>query len=315
VCTFGKKYLAFCFSADYLLGNVLSLTVTCQVAFAEGLLMLSCDLRRIVALTMVVMTALVTMPLSAADFSTTKSVIGSVSAVGPVELRGIGISQEGTLFSGDSIRSGQKGYAKVLLGTGGKIELGEKTDVKVGRDAQGVKLTMNTGMIGFTAHTPLRIDVMPFELTATDDSAGNVAIIGSKAAGVRTLNGKVTLRNLKTSESFVLLKGQEMLISLKDGVSASSSLAELASNAPTPLPAPTPAPAPRPAPAPQAPAPGGRSTGGLDLDTGAWIAIIGGAAVTGIAIWGLVQAINDRNDIKALKTRVNALTPASQSRP
>ena len=274
--------------------------------------MVTCDLRKIVAATMVLMTTLVTMPLSAADFSTSKSVIGSVSAVGPVELRGIGISQEGTLFPGDSIRSGQKGYAKVLLGTDGKIELGEKTDVKVGRDAQGIKVAMNTGTIGFTARTPLRIDVMPFELTVSDDAAGNIAIISSTAAGVRTMSGKVTLRNLKTSESFVLTKGQEMLISLKEGVRAAS-LAEVASNAPTPLPAPAPAPAPSPAPAPQVPA--GKSTGGLQMDTGAWIAVLGGAALTGVAVWGVVMALNNRDDIKALKTRVNSLTPASQSRP
>jgi hypothetical protein len=274
--------------------------------------MLSCDLRRIVAVTMVVMTALVTMPLSAADFSTAKSVIGSVSAVGPVELRGIGISQEGTLFPGDSIRSGQKGYAKVLLGTGGKIELGEKTDVKVGRDAQGIKVAMNTGTIGFTAHSPLRIDLAAFEVTATDDAAGNVAMIRADAAGIRTMSGKVTVRNLKTSESFVLLKGQEMLLSLREGVRAAS-LAEMASNAPLPVPAPAPRPAPAPAPAPQVPA--GRSTGGLELDTGAWVAIIGGAAVTGVAVWGVVMALDNRDDIKALRTRVNSLTPASQSRP
>jgi len=257
------------------------------------------------------MTALVTMPLSAADFSTGKSVIGSVSAVGPVELRGIGISQEGTLFPGDTIRSGQKGYAKVQLGAGGKIELGEKTDVKVGRDAQGIKIAMNSGTLGFSARTPLRIDIMPFEITANDDAAGNIAIIGSTAAGVRTLNGKMTVRNTKTSESFVLMKGQEMLISLKEGVRAAS-LVEVASNAPTPLPSPAPAPAPRPTP--QAPAPAGRSTGGLDLDRGAWIAIIGGAAVTGIAIWGLVLALDDRDDIKALKTRINTLESASPFR-
>ena len=269
--------------------------------------MLSCDLKKVVAVMMVVMTALVTMPLSAADFSTGKSVIGSVSAVGPVELRGIAISQEGTLFPGDSIRSGQKGYAKVQLGTGGKIELGEKTDVKVGRDAQGIMIAMNSGTLGFTARTPLRIDVMPFEITASDDAAGNIAIIGSTAAGVRTINGKVTVRNTKTSESFVLMKGQEMLISLKDGVRAAS-LAEVASNAPTPL------PTPAPAPAPQAPAPAGRSTGGLELDTGAWIAIIGGAALTGVAIWGLVLALDNRDDIKALKTRINTLESASPFR-
>src|SRR5438132_3106753 len=141
--------------------------------------MLSCDLRRTVAVALVLTTAFVTMPVSAADFSTTKSVIGSVSAVGPVELRGVGISQEGTLFAGDSIRAGLKGYAKVLLGTGTKIELAEKTEVNVNRDAQGVKIAMNTGTIGFTAPTPLRIDVLPFEVTATDGAAGNVAIMSS----------------------------------------------------------------------------------------------------------------------------------------
>src|SRR5262245_64593269 len=88
-----------------------------------GMTMLSCGARRLVAVTLVLTTVVVTMPLSGADLSKTKSIIGSVSAVGPVQLRGIGISQEGTLFPGDSIRSGQKGYAKVILGTGSKIEV------------------------------------------------------------------------------------------------------------------------------------------------------------------------------------------------
>src|SRR5215510_14217856 len=179
--------------------------------------MLSCDFRRLVAVALVFTTVLVTMPVSAADFGTAKSVIGSVSSVGPVELRGIGISQEGTLFAGDSIRAGQKGYAKVLLGTGSKVELSEKTDVNISRDAQGVKIAMNVGTLGFTASTPLRIDVLPFEVTASDGAAGNVAIMSSGTAGIRALNGKVSVRNLKTSESFILTKGQERLLGLKNG--------------------------------------------------------------------------------------------------
>src|SRR5947209_4270802 len=107
--------------------------------------MLSCDYRKLTAAALVLSTIFITMPISAADFSTTKSALGSVSAVGAVELRGIGISQEGTLFAGDSIRSHEKGYAKVLLGTGSKIELYEKTEVSVNRDAEGVKIAMNTG--------------------------------------------------------------------------------------------------------------------------------------------------------------------------
>jgi len=256
--------------------------------------MWSCDFRQTVAVALILLTALVTMPVSAADFSTSKSVIGSVSAVGPVELRGVGISQEGTLFAGDSIRSGQKGYAKILLGTGNKIELAEKTEVNINRDAQGVKIAMNTGTVGFTALSPLRIDMLPFEVSATDGAAGNVAIMSSATAGVRAVSGKVTVRNLKTSESFVLTKGQEQLFGLKDGAHAPP-LAQIASNMPGPI----------PAPRPQTPA--GKTGGGLAMDTGAWLAVIGGAAIAGVAVWGLVVAMNNHDDVKDLKNTINNL--------
>src|SRR6478672_8330862 len=121
--------------------------------------MLCFGLKRLVAVALVLSTVLITMPVSAADFTTNKSVIGSVSAVGPVELRGIGISQEGTLFAGDRIRAGQKGSATVLLGTGTKILLSQQGDININRDAQGVKIAMNAGTVGFTANSPLRIDV------------------------------------------------------------------------------------------------------------------------------------------------------------
>jgi len=256
--------------------------------------MLCSDLRRMVAVALVFSTVLITMPVSAADFTTPRSVIGSVSAVGPVELRGVGISQEGTLFAGDRIRAGQKGYAKVLLGTGSKIEISEQTDVNVGRDTQGVKIAMNTGTLGFSAAAPLRIDVMPFEVTATDGATGHVAVMNGATAGIRAINGKVTVRNLKTSESFVLLKGQERLLNVSNGVHTPS-LAELASNVPMPV----------PAPVPQAPA--GRTSGGLAMDTGAWLAVIGGAAVAGLAIWGLIIALDNRDDIKDLKSTIDNL--------
>src|SRR5205085_2613178 len=135
---------------------------------------------------------------------------------------------EGTLFAGDNVRAREKGYAKILLGTGSKIEISEKTDVSVNRDAQGVKIAMNTGTVGFTATSSLRIDVAPFEVIASDGSSGNVAIMSPTTGGVRAINGKVTIRNLKTSESFVLLKGQERLLGLRDGINAPP-LAEIAS--------------------------------------------------------------------------------------
>src|SRR2546428_13629343 len=124
--------------------------------------MLGSTLKRIVALALVLTTTLITMPLTAADLSTQKP-MGSVSAVGSVQLRGLSISQEGTLFAGDIVRSGDKAYAKVLLRNGSKIELAEKTEVSVKPDNQGVLIAMNTGTVGFTAASPLRIAVQPFE--------------------------------------------------------------------------------------------------------------------------------------------------------
>ena len=142
--------------------------------------MLSRDFRRILAVVLVLTMTFVAMPLSAADFPITAPAIGSVSSVGSVDLRGVGISEETTLFAGDNIRSHEDGTANVLLGTGSKIELSSDTDVNVSRDRLGVKIAMNTGTVGFTARTPLRIDVLPFEVTASDDASGNVFLTSSK---------------------------------------------------------------------------------------------------------------------------------------
>jgi len=247
-----------------------------------------------VAVALVITTTFITLPVSAADFTTKKSLIGSISAVGPVELRGVNISQEGTLFEGDHIRAGHKAYAKVLLATGSKLELNEKTDVSLNRDAQGIKIAMNAGTVGFTARTPLRIHIPPFEVTASDNAAGHVAVMSSATAGVRAVSGKVMVRNLKTLESFLLTQGQERLLGLTDGAHAAP-IAVLASSVPGPI----------PAPVPQAPA--GRTTGGLAMDTGAWLAVIGGAAVAGVAIWGLVVALNNNDDVNDLKSSINNL--------
>lgn len=261
--------------------------------------MLRCDFRKLVAVGLLSTTTLITMPVTAADFSSPSPVIGSVSAVGAVDLRGVEVSQEGTLFSGDSIRSHEKGYAKVLLGTGSKIELYGQTQVTVNRDAQGVKIAMDTGNLGFNAKSPLRVDITPFEVTASDDAAGNVAVMSSTTAGVRAIKGKVTVRNLKTSESFVLMKGQEQLLGLPKG-SHTAPLGQVASNVPMVPPVPT---------VPQTPA--GKTTNpGLAMDTGSWLALIGGGALAGLAIWAVVEAHNNRDDINSQGAQIKALSQA-----
>lgn len=256
--------------------------------------MLSCDLRRVMAAALAVTMAFVTMPLTAADFPATAPVIGSISSVGSVELRGVGISQEETLFAGDNIRSHENGSANLVLGTGSRIDLAENTDVNINSDKMGVKIAMNSGTIGFTANKPLRIDLLPYEVVASDNAAGNVFFTGSNA-NIRATDGKVLVRNLKTSKSFVITKGHEGFIEVNNGVH-SVSIAEFASTVPGPL----------PSAAPQAAPSGKTPVKGLGMDKGAWLAVIGGIVVTGIATWALVQAVKDRDDIKEVRAQVNA---------
>jgi hypothetical protein len=256
--------------------------------------MLSCDFRRALAAALVVTMTFVTMPLTAADFPPTTPAIGSINSVGSVELRGVGISQEEKLFAGDSIRSHENGSANVLFGTGSRIDLAENTDVNVNSDKMGVKIAMNSGAIGFTASKPLRIDVLPYEVVASDNATGSVSFTGTNAK-IRATDGKVLIRNLKTAKSFVITKGHEGFIEANNG-DYSVSIAEFASTVPGPIPA-----GRRQAPS------GKQEVRGLGMDRGAWLAVIGGIVVAGIATWALVQSLDNRDDIKDVGARIDRL--------
>jgi hypothetical protein len=51
------------------------------------------------------------------------------------------------------------------------------------------------------------------------------------------------------------------------------------------------------------------------MDTGGWLAVIGGAALLGLAVWGVVEAHNNHDDINSLQAQINALKAASPSHP
>jgi hypothetical protein len=238
----------------------------------------------------------VNVPLSAADLQVGSRMIGSVGAVGQVDLRGVAISGDGTLFSGDRIRVHKKGYARVLVGSGSKVEIFENSDVNIQQDAREIKIAMNGGMVGFTANTPVRLNLASFEVTGKDNASANVAMTSPDTAGVRAVSGDVSIRNVKTSESYRVLKGQTRLLFLKDGLSTAS-LGEMASAAPGSIPAPA-LPSRSAAPARRA----------LDLDTGGWLALIGAVAGGAIAITALVIANDNNDEIDELGNRIDGLT-------
>jgi len=229
-------------------------------------------------MSLVIVTFVATAPISGAEIASPAN-IGSVSAIGSVQLRGIGIS-EGTLFSGDRLNVAPGGYAKVVLGAGPKVEVGGSSDVTVSRDADAISIQMTSGNIAFSGNgqKPVRVRIGAYEVTAAGQSKGSVAFIGSGAFGIRVLDGTVNVRNTSTKQSFTVGKGSERLISLGE---PGESGALLASTAPTSIPA-----------APRMPAARG-------LSGGVKTALVVGSLLGSAAAIALLMTKNDDSDSEA----------------
>jgi hypothetical protein len=236
---------------------------------------------RSLALLLVVLLVVYTVPLSAAEISRATS-IGQVSANGAVDLRGVPINGDGTLFSGDRMNVGSGGYAKIALGSGPRVEVGSGSDVTVTREGNNVQVKMASGNVAFKGDgkSPIHVRVGAYDVTVPGDASGNVAFMGKDVFGVRVMTGSVTVRHTVTKQSFSVQKGFDRLISLQTGA-VSQTFAQLASTAPAAVPAP-----------PQQ---------GSGLSKGGWIAVLGTVAGATAAIIVLATRNNDTDDDAATR--------------
>jgi hypothetical protein len=221
------------------------------------------------------------MPLSAAEISRAAS-IGQVSANGAVDLRGVRINGDGTLFSGDRMNVGSGGYAKIALGSGPRVEVGAGSDVTVTREADKVQVNMASGNVSFKGdgQSPIHVRVGAYDVTVPGSASGNVAYVGKDVFVVRVLTGSVTVRHTITKQSFSVQKGSDRLVSLQTGT-VTQTFAQLASTAPAAVPAP-----------PQQ---------GSGLSKGGWIAVLGTIAGASAAIIVLATRNNDSDDDAATR--------------
>jgi hypothetical protein len=193
-----------------------------------------------VALSLAILLGVGNTPVSAAEVAV-PATIGSVSAVGSVQLRGVGVT-EGTLFSGDSLNVAKGAYAKVVLSTGSKVEVDGNSNVKVSKEADGINIQMTSGNVGFSGSAkPVLIQVGSFVVIPNSQARGSVAFVGTETFGVRVLEGSVTVRDTATKQSSTVTKGTERLISLRGSNPAG---VQLASAVPSAIPAVPTMPAP-----------------------------------------------------------------------
>src|SRR6266704_5643978 len=228
------------------------------------------QLKRSIAFVLLCSTVFATIPVSATELASPNSSLGYVTGVGPVSLRGIPMMQEGTVFGGDDLQVGAKGYAKVTLVGGYKLELDESTSVNIRQNRNNIVVQIRSGNIGFTAAKSSELTLLagPYEVSVDNASSGNLSVIGTDAMGVRAMKGKLTVRQTTTKSSYVVAQGQERILTF-DGESREP-LTQIASNVPTPIPA-------VPPPIPQRSASSG-------LSTVTWIAIAAGVGGTAAAL-------------------------------
>jgi hypothetical protein len=232
-------------------------------------------LSRSIALVLAFLMIVHTVPVFAAEAS-----IGSVSAVGSVDLRGVAIAGDGTVFSGDRLNVAPGAYAKVALGAGPKIEVDGGSDVTITRTGDNVQVQMASGNVAFkgAGKNSVRLRVGAYEITASGDASGNVAYIGKEAFGVRVMTGSVAVRNVETRQSFIVQKGIERLVSLRTGA-VSEPMGRLVSAGPAAIPAPA--------------LPQGQGGG---LSKGGWIAVLGTVAGAATAVIILATKNDDSDD-------------------
>lgn len=212
-----------------------------------------------------------TTPISAADLPRTKAALGFIAGAGNVQLRGLTINHEATLFSGDAIRIGSKSHARVMLVNGNQVELFGDTKSDLLRIEDKVRLTLTAGNLGFNvSDNPLIIALTGFEVLPGAGAKGGVAFLSGGYVGIRVITGSATVVNVRTNKGLTVTTGNVSVINLETG-QTHVPLAQLASAAAPSLPLPT--------AAPQQP------TG---TRTGAWIAIVAGiGAGTATALYFL----------------------------
>ncbi len=137
-------------------------------------------------------------------------VLGSVSAVGPAELRGVLINQEGTLFSNDSVNVPEGSYAKILLANGGKIEMGGGTRLTVLGEGQGTQVVMDSGILGFTgvSNQPIFMIVGSYYIVGGGQSVGEIEYLTDGLVSLEVMAGDTVVYDASESNVSVLRQGE-----------------------------------------------------------------------------------------------------------
>jgi len=236
---------------------------------------------------LVTLLVITSVPIQAGELTGRDSILGSVRAVGTVQVRNVAVTRETTMFAGDQIHTGPKSYAGIAMSNGTKVQLISDSDLVVTTTKSGERGVLNSGTLSFAAsQKPVAFAMGGFEVRPAPGASGVVSFIGSEFGGVRATTGSVTVVDQKTQKSMVVQTGTDRFINLKTGQMNVALPAGSGTSAPVRMAAALPGSAAGGAGAAQGGAAGGGGGGGAGLTTAMWVGIIAAVAggVTALAI-------------------------------
>jgi hypothetical protein len=95
-------------------------------------------------------------------------IAGAISAVGSVNLRGVPITRDGTIFSGDRIQVGPASYARLSVGKGIVLEAGAGADLTVTLADKKIRVHVAAGTVAFRDPSGKASYLTPAGVTSLD---------------------------------------------------------------------------------------------------------------------------------------------------
>lgn len=240
--------------------------------------------RTVTACLLVTLLVITSVPIQASELTGRDPILGSVRAVGTVQVRNVAVTHETTMFAGDQIHTGPKSYAGIAMSNGTKVQLISDSDFVVTSTKSGERGVLNSGTLSFTAsQKPVAFAMGGFEVLPAPGASGIVSFIGSEFGGLRATGGSMTVVDQKTQKSMVVQTGTDRFINLKNG-QMNVALPGDSATAPAPV---------RMAAIPggvPAPAPSRAQGGGSGWTTAMWVgtvaAVAGGVTILAIVLNG-----------------------------
>ena len=129
-------------------------------------------------------------PLSAASPAT----LGRVVVNAPATMNGIVVPREATMYSGDRLATGAKGWARVYFSPEEQIYLDSSSEARASRSADGIGIELMRGGVHLQTGSNVRLVASGVEVVPSQNAVWQVKQTGANEVLVVALRGAVEVR-------------------------------------------------------------------------------------------------------------------------